>query len=71
MLTDAALYLFKLYSQGSLLLENELEKKMIESLSFNCAKHDLDFSFKLLNKEDGSARATTKEKALSQPNIRK
>ena len=44
---------------------------MIESLSFNCAKYDLGFSFKILNKEDGSARATTKEKALSEPNIRK
>ena len=73
MLTYAALYLFILYSQASLLLENEPEKKpeMMKSLSFNCAKHDLDFSFNLLNKEEGSARATAKEKALSEPNIRK
>ena len=44
---------------------------MRESLSFNCAKTDLDFSSNLSNKEDESVRATTKEKSLSKQNVRK
>lgn len=72
-LTDVALRLFKLYSEGSLILENEAEikQKMKESLSFNCAKQDIELSFNLTFKGDDSARPKAKEKALSEPNIKK
>jgi len=44
---------------------------MKEKLSLNCSKTDVEFSFNLSNKEDGFARATPKEKDLSEQNIRK
>jgi len=65
-----ALLLFNLYSKESLLLEKEPEK-MNESLSFNCAKTDLEFGFNLSNKEVGFVQATTIGKTLSQQNKRK
>jgi hypothetical protein len=72
-LTDVALRLFTLYSEGSLLLENEAEikQKMKESLSFNCAKHDVELSFNLSFKGDDSERPKAKGKAVSEPNIKK
>ena len=73
MLTDVALTLFTFYSKGSLILENEpeIKKKMKKSLSFNCAKQDIELNFNLTYKGDDSARPIAKEKALSEPNIRK
>jgi hypothetical protein len=44
---------------------------MRESLSFNCAKQDIELSFNLTFKGDDSARTKAKEKALSEPNIKK
>jgi hypothetical protein len=44
MLIDAALRLFNLDSERSLLLENEPEK-IEEYVSFNCEKTDLELSF--------------------------
>jgi len=71
-LIDVALMLFTLYSKGSLILENEpeIKKKMKESLSFICAKQDIELSFNLTFKGDDSARPKAKEKALSEPNIK-
>ena len=71
-LTDVALRLFTLYSEGSLILENEpeIKKKMKESLSFNCAKQDIELNFNLTFKGDDSSRPKAKEKALFEPNIK-
>ena len=44
---------------------------MRESLSFNCAKQDIELSFNLTFKGDDSARTKAKEKALSEQNIKK
>ena len=44
---------------------------MKETLSFNCAKQDLEFNFNINNKEDGSDRAKAKENVLSEHDIRK
>ena len=73
MLTDVALTLFTFYSKGSLILENEpeIKKKMKKSLSFNCAKQDIELNFNLTYKRDDSARPKSKEEALSEPNIKK
>ena len=72
-LTDVELRLFTLYSEGSFILENEAEikQKMKEQLSFSCAKQDIELSFNLTFKGDDSARPKAKEKALSEPNIKK
>jgi hypothetical protein len=71
-LTDVALRLFTLYSEGSLILENEpeIKQKMKESLSFNFAKQDIELNFNLTFKGDDSARPKAKEKALSEPNVK-
>ena len=65
--------MFFFNSKGSLLLENEQEikQKMKETLSFNCAKQDLEFSVNKSSKEDGSARAKAKDNVLSEENIRR
>ena len=65
-LTDVALRLFTLYSEGSLILENEhdIKQKMEELLSFNCAKSDVEINFNLSYKGDDSARPKAKEKAI-------
>ncbi len=72
-LTDVALMIFTLYSEGSLIIENEpeIKQKMKESLSFNCAKQDIELNFNLTFKGDDSARPKAKEKALIEPNIKK
>ena len=72
-LTDVALRLFTLYSKGSLILENEddIKQKMVDLLSFNCAKSDIEMNFNLSYKGDDSERPKAKEKALAEPNIRK
>ena len=72
-LTYVALRLFTFYSEGSLILENEpeIKQKMKESLSFKRAKQDVELNFNLTYKGDDSARPKAKEKALSEPKIRK
>ena len=71
-LTYVALMLFTFYYEGSLILENEpeIKKKRKESLSFNCAKQDIEMNFNLTYKAVDSARPKAKEKALSEPNIK-
>jgi hypothetical protein len=44
---------------------------MEETLSFNCAQTEIEFSFNLSTKEDGSARAITKKMAHFEHNIMK
>ena len=56
-----------------MLLENEeqIKRKMMETLSFNAAKIDLEQNFNIAYKGDESGRSKAKEKAISEQNIRK
>lgn len=65
--------MFRKYSEGSLLLENKshIKQKLKETLSFNCAKLDLENSFNHTYKGDESARENAKGKALSEQTIKK
>ena len=47
------------------------QKKNGKNFIFNCAKQDLEFSFNITNKEDGSDRAKAKKNVLYEQNIRK
>ncbi len=44
---------------------------MKETLSFNCAKLDLEYASNIFYKGDESSRENAKKKALSEQNIRK
>lgn len=72
-LTNEAIRLFNIYSEGSFLLEkeDEIKQKMVELLSYNCAKIDLETSFNKTFKGDDLSRVKAKEKALSDTNIKK